>query len=137
MSEGARVQELIDKSRCCAINEALAKARTYYTPPTRSGILSTPSESDLLESKLKKCAYNYFKPPVVPESVRIARLEQSTLEKEYDPLDPIRRFAEYAPRTSRIPCPPLDPALVNANLPKFARSCLALPNTPLNPTLPV
>jgi hypothetical protein len=127
---------VLDKARRCAINEALAKANIYYTPPTKSGILNTPTESSLLKSKIDLCVYNYSKPPVPTESVRIAALMQSTRDKEQDPTNSFTRFAEYGPRIIIPPCPPIDPAVLNGNLPKNAKSC-PLPNTPLNPTLPV
>jgi len=135
MSEGGRIQQVLDKARCCASNEALAKARIYYTPPTKSGILNTPTESSLLKSKIDLCVYNYFKPPVPRESVRIAALMQNSCDKENDPTNSSRRFLEYGPRITIVPCPPLDPELFNSNLPKNRKSC-PLPNTPLNPTLP-
>lgn len=136
MNESARIQQLLDTVKRCVINEALAKANTYYTPPTKSGILNTPTESSLLKSTVASCSYNYSKPAVPAESVRIAKIIQNTRDKENDPTNSKTRFAEFGPRIFIAPCPPIDPAIFNGHLPKNGKSCPALPNTPLNPTLP-
>lgn len=137
-TEAGRISNLLQKSQRCAINENLAKARAYIGKPcckTPTLNNNTPLESDYLQTTLS--CYTYVRPPVPPQSVRISRLIQSTLAAENDPSNPDTRFSAYAPTPVIVPCPPLDPALFNGNLPKFALSCSSLPNTPLTPSLPV
>ena len=139
-TEAGRISQLLQKSQRCAINENLAKARAYIgnqcckTIKTQHQV-DTPLESDYLDKKLS--CYTYVKPPVPPQSVRISRLIHDTLAAENDPLNSDTRFSAYAPTPVIVPCPPIDPALFNGNLPKFALSCSSLPNTPLTPSLPV
>jgi len=137
-SESGRISRLLQQSQRCAVNENLAKARAYIGKPcckTKTANNDTPLESDYLQTTLS--CYTYVRPPVPPQSVRISRLIQATLEAEKDPSNVDTRFSAYAPTPVIVPCPPLDPALFNSNLPKFALICSLLPNTPLNPSLPI
>ena len=139
-TEGGRISQLVDSARRCAIEEQLAKARNYYgldsCGPTVIGqteSISVPSDSSYQISKVANCDYNYSRPPVVPESVRIARIEQELFEKRNDPLNPQTRFVKYSPSTRRIiiPCPQVN--LLNG--PPEITGC-PLPNTILNSTIP-
>jgi hypothetical protein len=137
-TEGGRISQLIDSARRCAIQEQLAKARNYYGVDSCGtckaiGSISVPSDSSYQISKVANCGYDYSRPPVVPESVRIARLEQELFEKRNDPLNPNTRFVKYSPSTRRIiiPCPQVN--LLNG--PPEITGC-PLPNTILNSTIP-
>ena len=139
-TEGGRISQLIDSARRCAIQEQLAKARNYYgydSCGTCKSIVigqTVPSDSSYQISKVANCGYDYSRPPVVPESVRIARLEQDLFEKRNDPLNPNTRFVKYSPSTRRIiiPCCPQVNLL---NGPPEVIGC-PLPNTILNSTIP-
>lgn len=138
-TEGGRISQLMDSARRCAIQEQLAKARNYYgidSCGTCKQIIigqTVPSDSSYQNSKVANCDYNYSRPPVVPESVRIARVEQELFEKRNDPLNPNRRFVQYSPSTRHIivPCPQVN--LLNG--PPEVTGC-PLPNTILNSTIP-
>ena len=136
-SEGGRISQIIDRAQRCSIEENLAKARAYQGLNNCSSC--KPTYVNTLERTLpinNTSCYNYVKPPVGPESVRIAKLVQDTLHQEINPMDPTTRFFHYAP-TPTIPVfPAIDPVLFNGNLPKASQKC-QLPNTPLNPVLPV
>jgi hypothetical protein len=141
-TEGGRINQLVENARRCSIQERLAKAQNYYgidscgTCKNMNLVVKTvQTEGAYLASQVANCDYNYFKPPVVPESVRIERVQREVLDKSNDPLNTNTRFSCYS-RIVIPPCPPVDPNIFNGNLPKPARICPALPNTPLNPVLP-
>ena len=144
-TEGGRISHLIQKAKNCAIQEQLSKAQNYYgfnscgtCVKINLNTTDVPSESSYLDSQIAKntsCSFNYFKPPVLPESVRIARIQQEVIDKSTDPLNAIARFSQYS-RVIIPPCPPTDPNIFNGSMPKPAKICPALPNTPLNPVLP-
>lgn len=141
-TEGGRINRLVENARRCSIQERLAKAQNYYgidscgtCKDMNLVVKNVQSESAYLASQVANCDYNYFKPPVVPESVRIARVERELLDRSNDPLNTNTRFVRYS-RVVIPCCPPIDPNIFNGNLPKPARICPALPNTPLNPVLP-
>lgn len=138
-SEGGRISHLLQQTQRCVIQENLAKARAYIgkdscvgCKPNITTNTNVGSESAYLLSHLG--CYNYVKPPVGPESVRIARVIQETLYKELDPTNSKTRFADYAPAALNPPCPFIDPAL-NPYLQKPVPFC-PLPNVPTNPVLP-
>ena len=137
-SEQGRLSHILQKAQLCSIQENLAKARAYQganncvsckanTPPS-----SAISEYAYILSQ-SNC-YNYVKPPVVPESVRIARLIQANVE--INPMDSNTRFINYAPTVFPPACPPVGADYLNASQPKPPTVCPILPNTPLNPILP-
>jgi hypothetical protein len=141
-TEGGRINQLIEDARRCSIQERLVKAQNYYgidscgTCKNMNRVVKdVQTESAYLASHVQNCDYNYFKPPVVPESVRIARIERDVLDKSNNPLNTNTRFVQYS-RVVIPPCPPVDPNIFNGSLPKPAKICPALPNTPLNPVLP-
>lgn len=138
-SEGGRISQILQQTQRCVIQENLAKARAFIGKdscigckpniPTNTNVIS---ESAYLLSHLS--CYNYVKPPVIPESVRIARIIQETIDKSNDPMNADTRFADYAPAAVIPPCPIIDPAL-NPYLQKPIPLC-PLPNVPTNPVLP-
>ena len=136
-SEQGRISELLQKTQRCVIQENLARARAFQQNCTSctTNVNSTAiTENAYLQNQLS--CYTYVKPPVPPESTRIATLIQNVLAKESDPLNATTRFVDYAPTVFPFPCPPIDPNIFNGSLPKPAQICPALLNSPLNPVLP-
>ena len=138
-TEGGRISHILQQTQRCVIQENLAKARAFIgkdscvgCKPNITTNTNVISESAYLLSHLR--CYNYVKPPVVPESVRIARIIQETIDKSNDPMNANTRFADYAPAAVNPPCPIIDPAL-NPYLQKPIPLC-PLPNVPTNPVLP-
>lgn len=143
MSEGARITRVEEGIRSCMKQSALDRARALYgtscqasgsSCSTAPAILSqeTPLESDALARRVAACGPGVVGPIVVPESIRIQRILQQTLEQSIDPTDPDARFSEY--RGPYIPpvCPPIPQEITNAFLPKASTKC-PLPNKPWNP----
>ena len=137
-TEGGRISQILQKTQRCVIQENLAKARAYIGKECNDCKTSVTANNDVISESAyllsRLSCYNYVKPPVVPESVRIARVIQDTIYKETDPTNSKTRFADYAPAAVIIECPPDDPAL-NPYLQKKIPFC-PLPNTPTNPVLP-
>lgn len=137
-TEGGRISQILQKTQRCVIQENLAKARSYIGRECNDCKTSVTTNKDVISESAyllsRLSCYNYVKPPVVPESVRIARVIQDTIYKETDPTNSNTRFADYAPAAVNILCPPDDPAL-NPYLQKTIPFC-PLPNTPTNPVLP-
>lgn len=141
-SEAGRISQILQKAQRCAIQENLAKARAYQgvnncgscKPSAASSNNNIISEYAYLLSQ-NNC-YNYVKPPVVPESVRITQLIQNTLNQEINPLNSNTRFVDYYPPAPVFPCPPVSAEYLNASQPKPPTICPILPNGPLNPILP-
>lgn len=134
-TEGGRIAHILYAAQRCAIQDNLAKARAFQgadncisCKPNYLGNTNVPSESAYLISKTN--CYNFVTAPVVPESVRIARIQQEILNQEINPMNSNTRFVEYAPIPTIVPCPPI--TYSNGSVPA---SCV-LPNTPLNPVLP-
>ena len=125
-TEGGRISNILQNAQRCAIQENLARARMFIGGNT---CVSCKSENTPTENTSRVNCYNYVKQGVVPESVRIARVLQDTLNKEIDPMNSITRFVDYAPAATNIPCPPIE---FKGNV--VSRKCLLLPNTPLNPS---
>jgi hypothetical protein len=141
-SEQGRISEILRRAQLCAIQENLAKARAFQgafnCPIQTSSNTNVPSEyAYILSLTSNVSCYNYVKPPVPPESVRITQLIQNTLNEESNPLNPITRFIDYNPPAIFFPCPPPSAAVLNASQPKPPNVCPVLPNTPLNPILPI
>jgi hypothetical protein len=135
-TEGARISHILDAAQRCAIQDNLAKARAFQglnsciaCKPNYLGNTNVPSESAYLISHTN--CYKYVRAPVVPESVRIARVQQEVLNQEMNQMNSNTRFIDYAPGPTVVVCPPI--TYLNGTVPA---SC-PLPNTPLNPVLPV
>ena len=138
-TESGRISQILQNAQRCAIQENLARARAYqgannYNNINTTSNISVQTESAYLISHVN--CYNYVKPPVVPESVRITQLIQDTLNKEINPLNSNTRFVDYYPPAPVFPCPPVSAEYLNASQPKPPTICPALPNSPLNPILP-
>lgn len=144
-SEGSRMANLLASSKQCMAAEALAKARAFGSGkacgalcgvPQRNQAPAPPIPSMLLSATVTDCYSSYQTlEGCVPESVRLARMLQKTIDNSADPFNPDTRFAAYA-RNFPVPCPP-DPAWYkNAGEPIMQGKNCPLPNSPFNPVLP-
>lgn len=134
--EGGRMVQILAESRRCQVKEAIAKARAINSgsccPPVPQSRAVVPLESTNLEGQLARCARitaaqatAIAQQPLrgVPESVRIARLNQEILD-QYSPYsDSNRRFLEYRGPVVATVCPPIPTEITNANLPKPSTRC--------------
>jgi hypothetical protein len=134
--EGGRMVQILAASRRCQVNEAIAKARAINTgtccPPVPVSRIVVPLESTNLEAQVARCArINAQQASLlasqplrgVPESVRIAKLNQKVLD-QYSPYsDSNRRFLEYQGPQVPVVCPPIPTEITNANLPKPSTRC--------------
>lgn len=135
--EGGRMAQILEASKRCQVNEAIAKARALNSggsccPPTPVSRKQVPLESTALEGQLAACARinaqqasQIASQPLrgVPESVRIAQLTTRVLE-QYSPYsDSNRRFLEYQGPVIPPVCPPLPTEITNAHLPKPSTRC--------------
>jgi len=142
-TEGGRVSNLLTTTRQCAAAEALAKARAFGKGcGSLCGVQPTANKpqtqlpSMLLSATVTNC-YSGFQSIEggVPESIRIARMQQRTTDLATNPNDPTARFSAYA-RVFPAPCPPLPAWYTNAGDPVLQGKNCALPNKPDNPVLP-
>jgi len=144
-TEGGRIANLLITTRQCMAAEALAKARALGSGKAcgalcgaPQGILGpdTPIPSMLLAATVQNC-YSEFQTleGCVPESVRIARVQQQVLDKSKDSTNPDTRFAAYA-RVFPAPCPPLPAWYATAGEPILQGKNCPLPNKSDNPVLP-
>lgn len=134
--EGGRMAQILAASKRCEVKEAIAKARALNGPvqcsPVPISRIIVPLESTNLEGQLARCARitaqqasTLAAQPLrgVPESVRIAKLNQDVLD-QYSPYsDSKRRFLEYQGPQVAIVCPPIPTEITNANLPKPSTRC--------------
>ena len=112
---------------------ALAKARQLYgSQPcsTVCGSYKGPSRAQSSSQALAASAACplFTRPLPLSERVRLSNLQQAN-------LDAAPRFSEFN-RFFPPGCPPVDPVVLNAFLPKASTAC-PLPNTVLNPAGPV
>jgi hypothetical protein len=153
--EGGRMAQILAASKRCQVQEAIAKARAINGPvqcaPVPISRAVVPLESTNLQAQVAACARITAAQATalavqplrgVPESVRIARLNQEVLD-QYSPYsDSRRRFLEYQGPQVPVQCPPIPTEITNANLPKPSTRCdtLALlatgspPNTIVRPS---
>jgi hypothetical protein len=134
--EGGRMVQILAASRRCQVNEAIAKARAINTgtccSPVPVSRIVVPLESTNLEAQVARCARINAQQATllasqplrgVPESVRIAKLNQTILD-QYSPYsDSNRRFLEYQGPQVPVVCPPIPTEITNANLPKPSTRC--------------
>ena len=133
-SEGGRIARILEDARNCTIQENLIRARMYQggnscvaCKPINTSNTNVLSESAFLASQ-PNC-FTYVRAPVVPESVRIARIQEAVLSNETNMLNAKTRFSDYAPAPTIFVCPPI--TYSNGSVPQNCQ----LPNTPLNPSL--
>jgi hypothetical protein len=134
--EGGRMVQILAAARRCEVKEAIAKARALNPgsccPPVPQSRAVVPLESTNLQAQVAACARINAQQasfiasqPLrgVPESVRIARLNQEVLD-QYSPYsDSNRRFLEYRGPVAATVCPPIPTEITNANLPKPSTRC--------------
>jgi hypothetical protein len=134
--EGGRMVQILADAKRCQVKEAIAKARAINSgsccPPVPQSRAVVPLESTNLQAQVAACARINAQQasflasqPLrgVPESVRIARLNQGILD-QYSPYsDSRRRFLEYQGPVVPVVCPPIPTEITNANLPKPSTRC--------------
>lgn len=134
-NESGRIAQLLAESKRCAVNAAIAKARATCCAPVPKPNRNVQSESALLESQVANCtrinaaqARLIASQPLrgVPESVRIAQLQQDIIDNYAPYNNPSRRFVEYQGPVIVPGCPPIATELSNGNVPKAPTSCTAL-----------
>jgi hypothetical protein len=138
-TEGGKMANILFESRRCMAAEALAKARAFSSigrpvcKVTKNLQPAPALPSMLLEAK----SCNKYQGPTtcVPESIRIANIQQKTIEASKDSTNPNARFAQYV-RNFPVPCPPIPAFYINAGEPILQGKRCALPNKPDNPVLP-
>lgn len=140
-TEGGRVSNLLSRTRNCMAAEALAKARALKGGSCGSCTLidstinkPVPSSSAALEAN-QNCFLYQSPESGVPESVRLARTEQRTLDLARAPGDPLTRFSQFRRPFIQI-CPPIPVWYYTAGEPKPQLKNCPLPNKPDNPVLP-
>ena len=141
-TEGGRIAKVIAESRRCMAAESLAKARALASGKACGALCGisqnvvVPLPSMALQTTVKNC-YNKYQSleGCVPESVRIARIEQKTIDASYDANNPNARFTAYS-RFFPAPCPPIPAWYAHAGEPVLQGKVCALPNKPNNPVLP-
>jgi hypothetical protein len=134
--ESGRINQILANARRCAVNEALAKARSSYCAAVPRNNKQVPSSEIYLLGKTSNTsdvtraiiAANTASIPLkgVPESVRIKRLEQDTIAAFSSSTDPQKRFIQYQGPQIQIQCPPLPTEITNAFLPKPSVRCQTL-----------
>lgn len=134
-TEGGRLAQIQANATCCAVKEAIRKARLQSNPCCDTTPVSrkqVPLESTALEGQLATCYRINTEQATrlanqnlrgVPESVRIAQLIQTTNQDYTDPLIPSRRFVEYRGPNVAVVCPPMPTEITNANIPKPSTRC--------------
>ena len=139
-TEGGKIANILFESRRCMAAEALAKARAFASigrPVCKvtKNLQPAPALPSMLLEANAGC--NKYQGPTtcVPESIRIANIQQKTIEASTDPTNPNARFAQYA-RFFPAACPPIPAFYINAGEPILQGKRCALPNKPDNPVLP-
>lgn len=98
-----------------------------------------PQSSSKLKSDALRCAIQgrTITGPVFGdlESIRVARLQQRTIDLSVNPIDPDARFSMYRRPFIQV-CPPIPQFYLNAGEPILQGKNCALPNKPDNPVLP-
>jgi len=138
-TEGGKIANILTESRRCAAAEALAKARAFASigRPSckKTGILQPPAALPSMLLQANACKKYLGTTTCVPESIRIANIQQKTLDASNAPTNPNARFSEYS-RNFPVPCPPIPASYINAGQPILQGKRCALPNKPDNPVLP-
>lgn len=140
-TERGRIARIVENAQNCAKAGALARARAMYgsrcTGCSDNSIkVSVPSESSYLSGTVTPCYVFKGPEPAVPESVRLARLTQTTADQSMDPFNLQSRFSEFRRPYFPVICPPIPQEALNANVPKNLLQTCPLPNKPFNLSLP-
>lgn len=134
--EGGRMVQILAAARRCQVNEAIMKARAINNgsccAPVVQSRKDVPLESTALQGQLATCAritaqqaQLLAQQPLrgVPESVRIAQLQQNVLDQYAPYSNSQRRFLEYVGPQIPVQCPPIPTEITNASLPKPSTRC--------------
>jgi hypothetical protein len=134
--EGGRMVQILAAARRCEVKEAIAKARALNPgsccSPVPQSRAVVPLESTNLQAQVAACARITAQQATViaqqplrgvPESVRIARLNQEILDQYAPYSDSRRRFLEYQGPQVPVVCPPIPTEITNANIPKPSTRC--------------
>lgn len=138
--ESGRVSNLLSNTRACATKDALARARTrsgYICRSSCDTAVNTPvsTSGDYLLSSACKNGYN-GPAGAVPESIRIARVEQGAADCGYGGINgALPTYQNPRIRPIQI-CPPIPQWYYTAGEPKPQLIRCGLPNKPYNPVLP-
>lgn len=140
---------LADANRC-AVAAAIIRVRNTSKCegclPVKPGFGQATSESSRLEKEIAACETITSQDARfivnqglrgVPQSVRIALLQQETIANYAPRTDPLRRLAIYNNRPNPNPCGPPPAEILNANLPKASQLSCVYAQLPfyLRPTL--
>jgi hypothetical protein len=152
-NESSRIANLIADQRACQVAETLAKAANISEKDCSvcvkldlsGGFIGNtlrkpvPSSGTALASQLHACELRggavYGPEYGVPESVRVARLQQRTQDLSTDPSNPDSRFSMYRRPFIEI-CPPIPQWYYTAGEPVSQGKSCPLPNKPDNMILP-
>lgn len=140
-TERGRVSNLLSQTRNCMAAEALAKAQALGRRGCGSctlidSTINKPVQTPSAMIQVKQKCFLYQSPESgVPESVRLARLEQRTLDLAEDPSSPDARFSEFRRPFIQV-CPTIPAWYYTAGEPKLQGKNCPLPNKPDNPVLP-
>ena len=141
-TEGGRIANVLARSRACMAATALAKARSLRGSPCskicapKDSTINKPVPQSSVALDAAAGCYFYQGPESgVPESVRIARAQQRTIDLSRDPNDPLARFSAYRRPFIQI-CPPIPQWYYTAGEPVLQGKRCPLPNKPDNPVLP-
>jgi hypothetical protein len=141
-TEGGRVARVLANARSCMAATALAKARAMRGSPCGNSCALPDStinkpvpQSSVALDRAASCYFYESQETGVPESVRIARTQQRTLDLSRDPTDPFSRFSAYRRPFIQI-CPPIPQSYYRAGEPVLQGKNCPLPNKPGNPVLP-
>jgi len=141
-TEGGRIANVLASAKACMAAEALAKARAFRGSPCSqacalpdSTINKPVPQSSVILDAGAGCYLYQSAETGVPESVRIARIQQRTLDLSRDPTDPLSRFSAYRRPFIQI-CPPIPQSYYRAGEPVLQGKNCGLPNKPDNPVLP-
>jgi hypothetical protein len=142
MSESNRISRLLYGIRQCQIQAAIKKAKASApcsgdcNKVTESSY-ETPLESGNLNFNLNTKFTGFIGSTPTTASSNTLTVEQTTLINSKNPLDPTKRFAQYAPPLTPPVCIPVPRIVLNANIPKQSLNNCPLGNKPYLPTLPV
>ena len=141
-TEGGRIANVLASARACMAATALAKARSLrgspcstVCAPKDSTINKPVPQSSVALNSAVGCYFHQGPESGVPESVRIARTQQRTLDLSRDPNDPLSRFSAYRRPFIQV-CPPIPQSYYRAGEPVLQGKNCPLPNKPGNPVLP-
>lgn len=139
-TEGGRMANLMAKTRCNMAAVALAKAQALSQKgcckPASDNTLTQPVALPSVALNAAAACYTYQSVTSgVPESVRIARTQQETLDSSVDPANPSARFSQFRRPFIQV-CPPIPIWYYRAGEPVSQGKSCPLPNKPYNLIIP-